>query len=320
MTRAPVTGTPEKKAPAVSVIIPTYNRAALIGEAIASVLNQSFADFELIIVDDGSTDDSASVILSFDDPRLIFLRQENRGRSAARNAAIARARGKYVAFLDSDDTFLADKLERQVAYMELHPEVGMVYTSALCIDETGNPLDGHAYVAEREGRIYQDVAFFRPVTITLPTVMVRREVLTAAGHFDEAMERFEDTDLWRRIAKRNVVGVMREATCRLRTHADNALESQNPAKIVRAIECYVAKVFQEDGDVGIGFLREGASRLCEYYGKALVAVPGWRRHGLALLKRAVVYKPARAPVVAALGLKSYAGSIVRRRSANNKTG
>ena len=281
-------------------------------------MRQSYPDFELIVVDDGSTDSTANVVDSINDDRLIFLSQENRGRSAARNRALTRARGRYIAFLDSDDLYLADKLERQIAYMDRHPDVGMIYTSAHCIDEWGNLLDEHPYVASVEGEIYKQVAFFRPVTITLPTVMVRREVLESVGCFDEVMERFEDTDLWRRIAKRYRVGVITEATCRLRTHADNALLSQNPLKIISSIEYYVAKVFREDADVGIDFLKEGASRLYEYYGTAFISIPGWRRDGLSLLKMSATYKPRRTIPIILAGLRAVAGSIMRQYRPNER--
>lgn len=298
--------------PAVSVILPTYNRAAFLGEAVASVLAQSFRNFELIIIDDGSSDSTAEVVCSFIDPRLVFLQQENRGRSAARNRALGMARGRYIAFLDSDDVYLEDKLERQIAYMERRPDVDMIYTSAYCIDERGNLLEGRNYVATVEGNIYEEVAFFQPVTITLPTVMVRREVIENVGGFDEAMDRFEDTDLWRRIAKKHRIGIIKEPTCRLRTHTDNTLRSQDPAKIIAAIEYYVAKIFQEDADMDAAFLRRGASLLYEYYGLAFVSVPAWRHHGFALLRKSILSCPPRFAAVAKAGLKVFAGSLARQ--------
>jgi glycosyltransferase involved in cell wall biosynthesis len=279
--------------PAISIIIPTYNRSAFIGEAIDSVLQQTFSDFELIVIDDGSTDSTGEIVNAFKDERLVFIQQENAGRSAARNRALATARGKYIAFLDSDDTYLQDKLERQVNFMEAHPEIGMIYTSAKCIDADGNILKNNVYVASVSGQIYRQVAFFRPVTITLPTVMVRREVLDNVGGFDEKMERFEDTDLWRRISKRYQVGALNYPTCLLRTHDDNTLRTQNPVKITNAIEYYVAKIFREDADMDGDFLKEGASRLYEYYGLAFMTVPAWRRQGLALLKKSVEFSPKR---------------------------
>lgn len=299
--------------PLVSVVIPTYNRAELLRDAVLSVLGQTFRDFELIVVDDGSTDNTETVMRGFDDPRLIYLAQPNRGRSAARNRALATAKGQFMAFLDSDDLYLNDKLERQVAFMAAHPEVDMVYTAAICVDKDGRPLSRQIYTAEAEGDIYRKVAFFQPVTITLPTVMLRRAVLEAVGVFDESMDRFEDTDLWRRVTKRFKVGILREPTCILKTHDDNTLRAQNPLKIISAIDHYVGKVFRDDADMGEDFLRTGASRLYEYYGRAFLGVAGWRGFGFRLLLKAIRLRPLRAPSVALRGLRTWVGSAVMRR-------
>lgn len=297
----------------VSIILPTYNRAEYLGEAISSVFGQSFSNFELIVVDDGSTDRTSRLVKQFCDPRLIYLHQSNKGRSAARNYGLTKAVGAYIAFLDSDDVYLEGKLEQQVAYLDEHPEFGMVYTSAYCIDSDGNLLDEQPYFAHAEGNIYAQIAFFQPLTITLPTVMVRREVLGAVGYFDEAMERFEDTDLWRRIAKRYPVGAINVPTCRLRTHKDNALTAQDPKRIRKAVDYYVAKVFREDADIDRNFLRDGACRLYEYYAKALLSIPGWRNHGIYMLKKAFAFRPARLVVLLFSGVRAVLGSFVRQR-------
>lgn len=104
--------------PRVSVVIPTYNRAQFIASAIESVLTQTFGDFELIVVDDGSTDRTSEIVTSISDPRLVFVRQDNAGRSTARNRALALAKGAYIAFLDSDDLYLPGKLALQIQYMD----------------------------------------------------------------------------------------------------------------------------------------------------------------------------------------------------------
>ena len=110
------------KTPKVSVIIPTYNRAHLVGRAIRSVLNQTYQDFEIIVVDDGSTDNTEEVVKSFNDPRIRYIRHEkNRGGSAACNTGIRAARGEYIAFQDSDDEWLPEKLEKQMQVFENTP-------------------------------------------------------------------------------------------------------------------------------------------------------------------------------------------------------
>jgi glycosyltransferase involved in cell wall biosynthesis len=297
----------------VSIILPVFNRAHLVAEAIRSVLVQSFQHFELIIIDDGSTDATVEVINSFNDSRIIFLRQENFGRSVARNNGLAIACGRYIAFLDSDDVYLQGKLEIQVAYMDNHSEFGMIYTSAHCINSKGDLLDEQPYVAQVEGSIYKHIAFFQPLTITLPTVMLRRDVLDEIGGFDVVMERFEDTDLWRRIAKRYRVGAINIPTCLLRTHENNTLRAQDPKQILVAVDYYVAKIFREDADVDFAFLREGACRLYEYYAKALLSIPGWHFYGLYMLKKAIAFRPARVGVLLVSGIRVFIRTFVRQR-------
>ena len=275
-----------KSNPVVSVIIPTYNRAEYIKAAIASVLAQDFDDFEIIIIDDGSTDDTRGIVAAIADERIRYLPQENKGRSFARNVALRHATGRYIAFLDSDDCYLPGKLSLQVRYMDANPETGMVYTSAHCIDGTGNRLPAQ-YLATMSGRIYQAVAFFQPVTITLPTVMVRRALMAETGGFDEAMERFEDTDMWRRLSKRTMIDALPEFTCELRTHGDNQLASQNPKQIIAALNYYAQKIRQEDAAMGRVALRRGLGTLYYYYGRAFLSVQGWKMHSIGLLLRAL---------------------------------
>lgn len=276
--------------PRVSVIIPTYNRAQFISSAIGSVLSQTYRDFELIVVDDGSTDGTDKVVAAFDDPRLIYLPQANRGRSNARNKALASARGDYIAFLDSDDLYLPGKLALQVEYMDEHPEAGMIYTSARCIDEHGGDLPMR-YEATKSGRIYKHIAFFLPVTITLPTVMVRRELFSEVGGFDEAMSRFEDTDMWRRLSKATDIHAIDVETCELRTHQSNSLEFQDPDQIISSVEYYAQKLIKEDSEMlGLG-IRRGLGRLYAYYGGAFMMVSGWEARSLRMLGKAFYYWP-----------------------------
>lgn len=274
--------------PRVSVIIPTYNRAHFVVDAVVSVLTQDFVDFELIVVDDGSTDQTDAAMAQFDDARVVYLRQENKGRSQARNRALGIARGAYIAFLDSDDMYMPGKLALQVDYLDRHADVGMVYTSAHCIDYSGRPL-AEDYIASVSGWIYKSIAFFRPVTITLPTVMARRELFTRAGVFDENMHRFEDTDMWRRISKLARIDALPGFTCRLRTHAENSLAAQNPQQIVQALDYYVAKILAEDASMGVLTMRRGIGRLYYYYCRAFLTVPEWQKAGRELLARSYGY-------------------------------
>lgn len=294
---APTPRTPDSKPsiepeinPKVSVVIPTYNRGKYLGDAVRSVLAQSFIDFEVIVIDDGSTDDTDAVIKEIHDNRLIYERQANRGRSNARNHALRIARGAYITFLDSDDLYLPDKLQLQVSYLDNHPSVGMIYTSALCINDLGVALS-HSYEATVSGHIYNEIAFFTPVTITLPTVMVRREVFDRVGGFDEQMHRFEDTDMWRRIAKYYWIEAIPEYTCALRTHGDNSLAAQDPDYIKIALNYYASKIIREDCEFSMLLRRKGLAGIYMYYGQALQTVPIWRGKGRALLFTSFRYWP-----------------------------
>ena len=272
--------------PRISIILPTYNRAAYLGEAVASVLAQQGCDFELLVVDDGSTDNTRALLEVIDDSRLHCIFQPNAGRSRARNVALEAARGELVGFLDSDDMFLPGKLACQMAFLDSHPDHAMVYTAAAFIDSDGERT-GNAYAAPVAGRIYPYIAFFRPVTILLPTVLLRRSALDAVGGFDEAMERFEDTDLWRRVAKRHLVGAIDKETCLIRTHCGNVLARQNPAKIKAALDHYVTKLRHEDAhEVSPAVLSAGIRRLYGHYAAALLSVAEFAPIGQILAEQA----------------------------------
>lgn len=181
--------------PLVSVIIPTFNRAGLLARAIDSVLSQTFASLELIVVDDGSTDATDALLARYG-ARLTVVRQPNRGVSAARNSGVARARGEWIALLDSDDEWLPDKLDRQVAYCAQHPETVICQTEELWIRNgvRVNPKQRHAKVG---GMIFEQCL---PLCLVSPSaVMLRRSLLTAVGGFDERLPACEDYDLWLRL-------------------------------------------------------------------------------------------------------------------------
>ncbi len=187
--------------PQVSVILPTYNRAALLPRAMRSVLAQTYDDLELIVVDDASSDDTAEVIGQFEDPRIRFLRHEsNRGGSAARNTGIEAARGRYIAFQDSDDEWMLDKLSRQVAAMdEAGESVGVVYCSYLRCMEKAAVYVPEPHVRRREGNLLPEILLHN--FVGTPTLLVRRECLEAAGLFLEGLPRFQDWELVIRLAR-----------------------------------------------------------------------------------------------------------------------
>lgn len=189
--------------PMVSVILPTYNRAQLVGRALRSVLDQTYRDFELIVVDDGSSDHTAEVVRSFADPRIRYLcHDENRGAAAARNTGIGAARGEYVAFLDSDDEWLPEKLRRQIEVLqEAPPTVGVIYTDMWRISKEGKKYWHSSRAMPEDGIVYQHVLDDQLVGICMPSVAVRRGCFAKVGNFDEKFPRLIERDLLIRMAK-----------------------------------------------------------------------------------------------------------------------
>ncbi|MEO8260084.1 MAG: glycosyltransferase family 2 protein [Acidobacteriota bacterium] len=187
-------------APTVSVVIPAFNRAATVCPAIASVLAQTFQDFEIIVVDDGSTDATPAVVEALADPRITLIRHaRNRGASAARNTGIAVSRGPYIAFLDSDDEWLPAKLERQLdVFGRASPRVGLVAGGVECFfaDGTVSRHIPHRFADLPRALLTKNVV--GPTSVG----MVRRGALQAAGGFDESLPASQDRDLWVRICQR----------------------------------------------------------------------------------------------------------------------
>ncbi|MDA0691023.1 MAG: glycosyltransferase [Nitrospinae bacterium] len=184
--------------PMVTVILPTYNRAGFLKESIESVLSQTFTDFELIVVDDGSTDHTKEVVQEFPETRYIFC-PENKGVSKARNQGIALARGRYICFLDSDDLWVENKLETQIAWMESQTDCQVCYTDEIWIRKgvRVNPLNKHRKVT---GNIFSDCLSL--CIISASSVLMRASLFSEVGLFDEALAVCEDYDLWLRISLR----------------------------------------------------------------------------------------------------------------------
>lgn len=185
--------------PTVTVVIPTYNRPTLVVEAIASVRRQTLADWEAVVVDDGSDEPSRAAVEGLADPRIRYVYQRNAGLAAARNAGIRLSRAPYVAFLDDDDLWLPTKLAAQVLVLDDRPEVGLVTGGWLCVDEKGATLKE---VRPWQWRPNLDLHTWLYACPSVPSaVMVRREWLERAGGFDEGLRQHaEDWDLWLRLA------------------------------------------------------------------------------------------------------------------------
>jgi glycosyltransferase involved in cell wall biosynthesis len=186
--------------PLVSVVIPAYNAAWCIRRAVDSVLAQSFRDFELIVVDDGSTDDTAAILAGYGDA-LRVVSKPNGGLSSARNAGIAAAQGKYVAFLDADDWWLPGKLATQVALMESRPDLLFCSTvSGVQTPEGQRLADWRCGRDDRRSALECIFAVNAFVAGSGSAVLAKREAFQRAGSFDESLRSLEDIDMWMRLA------------------------------------------------------------------------------------------------------------------------
>lgn len=188
--------------PIVSVIIPSFNNGHFLGRAIQSVLKQTHSEYELIVVDDGSVDDTAGVVSRYAaDARVRYLHQENRGPSAARNSGIRAALGEVIAFLDADDWWLPIKLERQLEIMRRHPDIGVVY-SDYRLSGASDSTHEKSHTRKPAGKqLYEELLYRNIIAGSASSVMIRTSCFRTVGYFDERMPGSEDLDMWRRLAR-----------------------------------------------------------------------------------------------------------------------
>ena len=189
------------KNPLISVIIPTYNRGWIINEAIDSVLAQDYVNFELIVVDDGSTDDTHDILNSYQ-KNFLVLRQNNKGVSAARNRGFAAASGRFIAFLDSDDIWLTQKLSQQVDFFQSNPDALICQTEEIWIRNNVmvNPKKRHK---KPSGMIFEPSLSL--CLVSPSAVMIKKNLFEEVGFFDETLPACEDYDLWLRVSCRHPI-------------------------------------------------------------------------------------------------------------------
>jgi glycosyltransferase involved in cell wall biosynthesis len=220
--------------PSVSVVISTHNRAGCVGRAIQSVLSQTFQDFEILIVDDASEDDTESAVGEFNDRRIRYIRHSvSKGDAGARNTGVRGATGEYIAFLDDDDEWLADKLRLQTQFCEASgPELGGVHTARWTI-YTATGRESSLLLDERQSN---DLNRNR---ITTSSMLLHRRCFDSVGLFDERMPVASDYDLWIRIAARFRLGYIREPLVKYYVHGDGL--SGNVTLQIRGLETLMAK-------------------------------------------------------------------------------
>jgi glycosyltransferase involved in cell wall biosynthesis len=230
--------------PKVSIVMPSYNHEKYVAEAIQSVLDQTFQDFEIVITDDGSLDKTVEEIKKFKDPRIkLFCFEKNQGASVAANNCVRNATGKYIAILSSDDVFLPDKLEKQVNFLDKNDEVGAVFGQAQIIDQDGKTLDDnenyYCQVFRQENKSrhgWLNHFFYVGNCLCHPSAMVRKQCYDKVGLYDERLEQLPDFDLWIRLCLFYEINIMTDKLIKFRylSGGGNTSSGDNPSKRIRS--------------------------------------------------------------------------------------
>jgi glycosyltransferase involved in cell wall biosynthesis len=225
--------------PKVSVVIPTNNRAPFLKAAIQSVLNQTFQDFEIIVVDDASRDPTPEVVRSFSDARIQYIRHETaKGQGVTRNDGINQASGEYIALLDDDDEWLPQKLRKQVSLLDRSPpDVGMVYSGFYKVDASCKRVITEV-IPEKRGYVHVELCADNLIG-TCSTVLIRKTCFATTNLFDENLAAGADWDMWLRISEQFEIDYVREPLVLYRVHANRI--STNDQLLIQGIEAQLAK-------------------------------------------------------------------------------
>jgi glycosyltransferase involved in cell wall biosynthesis len=205
--------------PRVTVLIPTFNYQAYLAESIESALHQTYRDREVVVVDDGSTDQTPDILERYG-RAIRVIRTENGGTPSALNAGIAQARGEWIAWLSSDDAFEPAKLARQLEFAAAHPECAVIYTDWYVVDAAGQVID-HLRSPDFPTRDRLISGLLRGCVINGSTTLVRRSAYERAGPFDETLRQAHDWDMWLRLAHDSPFGHVPEPLVRYRWHGGN---------------------------------------------------------------------------------------------------
>jgi glycosyltransferase involved in cell wall biosynthesis len=237
--------------PKVSVVIPTYNRERLIARAVESVLAQTFKDYEIILIDDGSTDQTKEILRSFEG-RIRYIYQTNAGISGARNRGIQESSGEYIAFLDSDDTWLPEKLAEQVRILDTRPEIGIVYARMPIINEAGKQI-GLKPQAESGKNFDELIRLWGDLPTS--TVMVRKACFEKAGLFDTTLPPMEDIDMWIRISRFYGLYEIEGKTLALYHYHDDQITKKR-AKAYEALIKLYKKILRNYKNIPVGLMHK----------------------------------------------------------------
>ena len=265
--------------PRISVIIPTYNRAGWLSHAIDSVLSQTYKDWELIVVDDASTDETAELLACYASKLRTITLSTNQGVSASRNTGILKSKSPWIAFLDSDDRWLPQKLEKQVRYQQLYPQSRILFTDEIWI-RNGKRVNPGKKHQKHEGWIFQPSL---SLCLMAPSsTMIRRDVFETTGLFDENLPVCEDYDLWLRVTARFSVYLLHEKLMvRFGGHSDQLSSRSwgNDRYRVRALQkiiqtvplsphdydAAVAKLIEKSEILKQGYEKRGKNQEAAYY-------------------------------------------------------
>jgi glycosyltransferase involved in cell wall biosynthesis len=230
--------------PTVSIVIPTLNRAHLVTRAIKSVLNQTYQDFEIIVVDDGSIDETEKVIKRCNNKRIKYKKhQKTRGPGAARNTGIDATYGDYIAFLDSDDEWLPTKLEKQINLFKKNiVKIGLTYCGVELIDQRSRNVK-EKWIPKYRGYVFEKNLSENFIVSGSSTVIVQRKALEKAGKFDESLASCEDWDLWIRIAKYYEFDFVPEILVNCFAHSERI--SSNFERVVLGLKLFSKKYKKE---------------------------------------------------------------------------
>lgn len=296
------TGSDPAAAPLVSVVCACYNMGRYVREAVDSVLAQDWPAVEVIVVDDGSTDETPAALAAYaDDPRVVIIRQANAGQTAAKNAGLRAARGEYVGFCDADNAWLPGKLARQVPLLRANPRVGVVYGDVALIDGEGRPLPTppvKRYGGRITGRLLEDNF------VTFNTTLLPRRVVAEFGGFDESLRMAIDYDLWLRVSTRYEFLYLPEPLVRYRIWGGQMSHrtEERFASFVRLLERFLAT---HPGAVTAAEVRRGWAHT--YVSRALWRArngqprEAWRDFGRALRRRPWDARLWRSAAAVALG-------------------
>lgn len=302
--------------PTFDVIIPAYNAAKFLPQAIDSVVAQTFEDWRILLVDDGSTDNTAEVVAPYIEqlgPKLKYIKQANGGLPAARNTAIRNSSAELLALLDADDIWLPERLAESVKSFEGRPEVGLAYGSISRIDSEGVILETFPCDQKNGAGRIAPYIYMRRVQLPCPTITFRKSCIDDVGMFDETLRATEDRDLWLRIALKYEVAIVPKVIALYRT-SPNAMTT-DPERMLKAQEQFIEKHFGAPG-CGVWARRVAMSAIYRQRAEALKdRNRPW--HALTSSVRALAYFPMDFKNIRTAGSLLWAWITANRREISN---